>query len=90
MSEEPSGGPELISLRELARRLVAEGVVEKISRQRVVQLADDDPNFPPTVQIGRAKAVDWYAARPYFEQRQLRPGRRTDLERRRAEEAQGD
>lgn len=90
MAEAEGGGPELISLRELARRLVAEGVVERISRQRVVQLADEDPAFPPVTQIGRSKAVDWRQAEPYFRRRKSQQGRRTDLERKRAEaEEQG-
>ena len=89
MSEESSGGPELISLRELARRLVAEGVVEQISRQRVQKLAIDDPEFPPTYLIGRSKAVDWRQAEPYFRKRKSQQGRRTDLERRRSEDVGG-
>jgi hypothetical protein len=87
ISEESSGGPELISLRELARRLVAEGIVEQISRQRVQKLATDDPDFPPTFLIGRVKAVDWRQAEPYFRKRKSQQGRRTDLERKRAEAA---
>lgn len=75
------GGPEMVSFRELARRLVAEGVVQRMTHQRVSQLHRDDPDFPPVVQIGRSKAVDYRAARPYFQNRMVRPGRRTDLER---------
>lgn len=37
----------MVSFRELARRLVAEGVVASISHQRVSQLSRDDPAFPP-------------------------------------------
>ncbi|KOT79271.1 hypothetical protein ADK70_31280 [Streptomyces rimosus subsp. pseudoverticillatus] len=69
----------MVSFRELARRLVAEGVVASISHQRVSQLSRDDPDFPPVVQVGRAKAVDWRAARPYFAKRRSRQGERTDL-----------
>lgn len=80
MSEEPEpGGPELISLRELARRLVAEGVLEQISHQRVSQISREDPKFPPIVMVGRAKAVDWRKAEPYFRGRNVRQGQRTDL-----------
>ncbi|MBH1938965.1 hypothetical protein I5Q34_32690 [Streptomyces sp. AV19] len=71
----------MVSFRELARRLVAEGVVDGISHQRVSQLHRDDPDFPPVVQIGRAKAVDWKQAVPYFRTRVKRQGRRTDLQR---------
>ncbi|MFF7851900.1 hypothetical protein ACFZDF_30575 [Streptomyces sp. NPDC007910] len=76
---EPEGGPEMLSLRALADRLVADGVVEKISHQRVSQLAREDPAFPPVVKIGRASAVDYRLARPYFAGRIKRPGWRTDL-----------
>jgi hypothetical protein len=80
MSTEP-GGPELISLRELARRLVAEGVLERISHQRLSQISREDPGFPPVVTVGRSKAVDWYKAEPYFRARTVRQGERTDLKR---------
>ncbi|MFK3734046.1 hypothetical protein ACI2LJ_27695 [Streptomyces sp. NPDC088090] len=69
----------MLSLRALASRLVADGVVEKISHQRVSQLAREDPDFPPTVLIGRSRAVDYRLARPYFAGRKTRPGWRTDL-----------
>lgn len=69
----------MLSFRELARRLVADGVVERITHQRVSKLAQDDPDFPPVVQIGRSKAVDYRAARPYFATRKSRQGQRTDL-----------
>lgn len=69
----------MVSFRELAKRLAADGVVT-LTHQRVSQLAREDQAFPPVVQIGRSKAVDYRLARPYFANRQLRPGRRTDLE----------
>lgn len=69
----------MVSFRELARRLVAEGVVPAISHQRVSQLSRDDPKFPPVVPVGRSKAVDWRLALPYFRTRQPRQGQRTDL-----------
>jgi predicted DNA-binding transcriptional regulator AlpA len=71
MSEE-SGGPELISLREVARRL-------GVSHQLISQLSRRDPDFPPIVPVGRAQAVDWHKAEPYFRNRTTRPGARTDL-----------
>lgn len=70
----------MVSFRELARRLVAEHIVERMSHQRVSQLHRDDPEFPPVVTVGRSKAVDWNRARPYFQNRRPQPGRRTDLE----------
>ncbi|MGW1223728.1 hypothetical protein ACWD6O_13850 [Streptomyces californicus] len=77
--EADEGGPEMMSFRELARRLVADGVVPRMSNQRISQLAREDPNFPAVVQIGRAHAVDYRAARPYFAARKSRQGQRTDL-----------
>lgn len=73
MSDEPEpGGPELISLRELARRL-------GMSHQRVSQISRSDPEFPKLVVVGRSKAVDWKLAEPYFRDRVSRQGERTDL-----------
>ncbi|MEU0317228.1 hypothetical protein [Nocardioides sp. NPDC006273] len=81
MSEPAEGGPDMVSFRELARRLVADGVVKGITHQRVSTLARTDPAFPPVMQIGRTKAVDYRVAKPYFATRKSRQGRRTDLER---------
>lgn len=63
------GGPQLVSFRELARRLVAEGVFRHVSHQYVSKLHRTDPDFPPVVEIGRSKAVDWNLALPYFKRR---------------------
>lgn len=76
---EAEGGPDMVSFRELARRLVADGVVPSISHQRVSKLSRDDPDFPEVVEIGRTKAVDYRKARPYFAGRKSRQGQRTDL-----------
>ncbi len=81
------GGPDMVSFRELARRLVDEGVVERITHQRISQIRRDDPEgFPPVVPIGRSLAVDYRVARPYFAGRKSRQGERTDLKRRDSEE----
>ncbi|CCB74983.1 MULTISPECIES: hypothetical protein [Streptomycetaceae] len=69
----------MVSFRELARRLVEDGVVSSMSHQRVSQLSREDPGFPPVVEIGRSKAVDYVLARPYFQQRKSRQGQRTDI-----------
>lgn len=69
----------MVSFRELARRLVADGVVETMSHQRLSKIAREDPAFPPVMQVGRSKAVDYRLARPYFATRPTRPGWRTDL-----------
>jgi proteasome assembly chaperone (PAC2) family protein len=74
------GGPDMVSFRELARRLVAEHIVKSMSHQRVSQLHREDPNFPPVITVGRSKVVDWKHALPYFQDRKPRQGRRTDLE----------
>jgi hypothetical protein len=73
---EAEGGPELLSLSEVARRVVAEGIEDSMSHQRVSQLSREDPAFPPVVWIGRAKTVDWRIAAPYFRKRIKRQGQR--------------
>ncbi|MCX5201070.1 hypothetical protein OG897_06285 [Streptomyces sp. NBC_00237] len=82
---EAEGGPDMVSFRELARRLVEDGVVAAISHQRVSQLHREDPDFPAVVPVGRSKAVDYRLARPYFAARKSRQGERTDLKDRSAE-----
>ena len=69
----------MVSFRELARRLIADGVVESMSHQRLSKIAQEDPAFPPVVPVGRSKAVDYRLALPYFRARTTRPGWRTDL-----------
>jgi hypothetical protein len=74
------GGPDMVSFRELARRLLSDGVLKDgITHQRISQLSRDDPEFPPVMKIGRSSAVDYRAARPYFAGRKSRQGQRTDL-----------
>ncbi|MEU4169473.1 hypothetical protein AB0F46_21680 [Streptomyces sp. NPDC026665] len=77
---EAEGGPDMVSFRELARRLVADGIVERMTHQRLSQISREDAeNFPPVVPVGRSKAVDYRLAAPYFRERVTRPGWRTDL-----------
>jgi len=71
----------MVSFRELARRLVADGVVERMSHQRLSKIAQGDPAFPPVTQVGRMNVVDYRLARPYFASRKSRQGQRTDLNR---------
>ncbi|MER7930514.1 hypothetical protein ABTY96_46650 [Streptomyces sp. NPDC096057] len=78
--EAVEGGPDMVSFRELARRLVADGIVETISHQRVSKIAREDASFPPVVKVGSSSAVDYRLAGAYFRTRVTRPGRRTDLE----------
>lgn len=75
----------MVSFRELARRLVADGVVQTMSHQRLSKIAATDPAFPPVVPVGSSKAVDYRLALPYFRTRKVRPGERTDLKPRAAE-----
>ncbi|MEU4996563.1 hypothetical protein [Streptomyces sp. NPDC021622] len=75
------GGPDMVSFRELARRLVSDGIVERITHQRISQLAREDADFPPVVPVGRSSVVDYRAARPYFANRKSRQGQRTDLKK---------
>jgi hypothetical protein len=60
------GGPDLVTFRELARRVVAEGIAPSMTHQRVSQL-QTKPGFPPVMEIGKSKVVDWRLARPWFE-----------------------
>ncbi|MEU6342196.1 hypothetical protein ABZ883_14790 [Streptomyces sp. NPDC046977] len=76
---EAEGGPDMVSFRELARRLVAEGIVERITHQRLSKIAQADPDFPPISKVGSSNAVDYRLAAPYFRNRVTRPGWRTDL-----------
>lgn len=69
----------MVSFRELARRLVEDGVVPSMSHQRLSKIAREDPGFPPVVPVGGARVVDYRLARPYFAARKTRPGWRTDL-----------
>lgn len=69
----------MVSFRELARRLVADGVVKSMSHQRLSKIAREEPGFPPVVTVAGAKVVDYRLARPYFAGRVTRPGWRTDL-----------
>lgn len=63
---EREGGPELLTFRETARRVVDEKIAPSMSHQRISQLSRDDDTFPPVQKIGRANVVDWASARPYF------------------------
>lgn len=76
---EAEGGPDMVSFRELARRLVKDGIVETISHQRLSKISHEDPDFPPVVKIGSSNAVDYRLAAPYFRNRITRPGWRTDV-----------
>lgn len=69
---------EWITPTEVARRVVAYGYAETMSRQRVCQLADTDPAWPiPREQwraLGRYWLLPWPAIEQYFAHRVTRPG----------------
>lgn len=69
--------PDLIGTAEIARRVVEQGYAETMSRQRVLQLLRDDPDFPPPLPTsGRSKLWSWSGQiEPYFKARDPRPGR---------------
>lgn len=56
----------MVTFREAAKRVVEEGISPTMSHQRISQLHLTDEEFPEVKVIGRAKVVDWEAARPYF------------------------
>ena len=56
----------MVTFREAAKRVVEEGISPTMSHQRISQLHQTDEGFPEVKVIGRAKVVDWVAARPYF------------------------
>jgi hypothetical protein len=71
-------GPDLVNPPTIARRVVEEGLAPHMSRQRVVQLANDpDSGFPPAVlTAGRSKLYPWSTVRAFFAERDTRPIRR--------------
>lgn len=70
---------EWITPTEAARRVVERGYATTMTRQRIYQLADTDPNWPaPRDQwreIGAYKQLPWEPVEQYFKSRQARPGR---------------
>lgn len=81
MTEREGGeGEDMVSFRELARRLVRDGVVKSITHQRISQIHAADQRFPRGVQVGRTRVVSYTAGRRYFEDRVTQQGRRTDRE----------
>lgn len=86
---ETERGPELVTFREAARRVVAEGIAPSMSHQRISQLAQSDEQFPPVQQVGRAKVVDWRQAKPYFVAHAQRAASR-DIRRRRGDDSEDE
>jgi predicted DNA-binding transcriptional regulator AlpA len=57
-----------VNLSEVARRV-------GLSRQRVRQLVDEDPDFPKPEWVGTAWVVEWSKVERYFAEREPKPGR---------------
>lgn len=82
--EEPRdiGGPDLVSIADMPQKLEAAGL-QRLSVQRIRQLAEDDPNWPTprdqAQKYGRMRLYDWRLIEPYFRTRVSRQGKRTDL-----------
>ncbi|MFF2522266.1 hypothetical protein [Streptomyces liangshanensis] len=63
---EQKGVPDLVTFREAARRVVAEGIAPSMTHQRISQLARADPDFPESRLIGKSRLADWDLLRTYF------------------------
>jgi hypothetical protein len=76
---------EWITPTEAARRVVQRGYAKTMTRQRIYQLAADDPAWPaPRDQwrtFGAYKMLPWGAVERYFKERDARPGRPAKTER---------
>lgn len=71
---------EWLSASETARRVVAEGLAPKMSRQRIMQLAESDPDWPvPRAEwrtIANMWLFPWTPIREFFSTRTVRQGQR--------------
>lgn len=75
------GGPDMVSFREAAKRVVAEEIAPSMTHQRVSQMCRDDPEFPAVFTVGRTRVLDWTVARPYFVARAAAAARRDSRRR---------
>lgn len=83
MSDEANekGAPQYMNIAQIAARF-------DISRQMIHRIRLKDPNFPAGVQREGSTAT-WFeeaAVEAYFRDRPKQPGRRTDIERKKAAE----
>ena len=85
---------ELVTFREIARRVEAEGIAPSMSHQRVSQLARNDPAWPvPRDQwkkIGTSYAVPWKVVRAYFVEHAKKAAARDRRRRPKTEETDTD
>jgi hypothetical protein len=69
---------EWITPTEAARRVVDLGYAPTMSRQRLYQLADTDPNWPAPRdtwrKLGAYQLLPWTPVEAYFKTRDARPG----------------
>lgn len=84
------GGPDLVTFREAARRVVAEKIAPSMTHQRISQLARTDESFPPVQTIGRSKVADWRLLKPYFEAHAKKAAVRDSRRRVKGEEGSDD
>lgn len=71
----------LVSIPEMPDLLVAAGL-KRVGPARIRQLAAEEADFPKPVYVrGRLRLWDWAAVLPYFNNRVVRQGERTDLKR---------
>lgn len=69
---------EWITPTDAARRVVALGYAESMTRQRIYQLADTDPAWPAPRDtwrnVGNYKLLPWTQVETYFKKRDPRSG----------------
>jgi hypothetical protein len=75
-----AGDPEeWLTQTQVAERVVALGLADSMTRQRVDQLSKSDPDWPVPKEEWRAVGVywllPWSRLEPYFRQRKPKPGR---------------
>lgn len=84
LSREDYNSDDWITATETARRVMSEGLARKMSRQRVMQLAESDPAWPLPRSEWRTIAnmwlFPWTPVREFFVTRTVRQGQRSDLE----------
>ena len=90
-----AGDPqEWLTMTQVAERVVQRGYADTMTRQRVAQLAETDPDWPvPKEQwrpVGRYWLLPWTPLEPYFKVRSSRPGRKGWSKAQPSDAAEGD